>query len=365
MPMTEKRKKEIKKNLTKRETREEPIVLKGALSWGSTLLNLACTGHPRRGIPRGKVAVVPGQSTSGKTFIAYTLLAEAARNKRFRKYRLIYDNAEDGALMDKEAFFGTKAAERIEAPFKRDGMPAYSENVEDFYYGLDDAIKSGIPFIWVLDSMDAVGSKQEDEVFEKQKKADRANKKAPGSFDMRKQKLNSQGLRRLQRGLTKTNSIVVIVAQTRDNVDPFSFTAETYGGGRSLKYYAVYEVWAKVIKPIKKDVKGIKEHIGTVVQFGLGKNRVTGRLNKVKFPIYFDYGIDDITGCIEYLVEYKHWKKAGGKVNAVELGVKLGMSQLIKHIENNNLERKLQKVVAKVWNEREQALKTDRKKRYD
>ncbi len=364
MVMTKQRKKEIKKNLTERKTREEPITLKGALSWGSTLLNLASTGCPRLGIPRGKVAVVPGGSTSGKTFLAYTVLAEAVRNKRFRKYRLIYDNAEDGALMDKEEFFGEKAAARIEPPSMLEGIPVYSETVEDFYFGLDDAVKSGIPFIWVLDSMDALGSDQEDESFEKQKKAKRKGIKGPGSYDMRKQKLNSQGLRRLQRKLTKTKSIVIIVAQTRDNIDPFSFQTETYGGGRSLKFYAVYEIWSKVIKPIKKDVKGIKEHIGTSVQFEFKKNRVTGRLTKVKFPIYFDYGIDDITGCIEYLIEYKHWKKAGGSINAKELNFKGKMAALIKHIEANGLEKALQKVVGKVWKEREDALRTSRKKRY-
>ena len=91
--------KDIKKALlTKRK--KEVLTAKDFLSTGSTLLNLACTGFPNRGFVKGRYYFIVGDSTSGKTWLSLTCLAEASINPNFKDYRFIYDNAEDGALMD-------------------------------------------------------------------------------------------------------------------------------------------------------------------------------------------------------------------------------------------------------------------------
>ena len=144
--------KDIKKALL-RKRKKEILTAKDFLSTGSTLLNLACTGFPDRGFVKGRYYFIVGDSISGKTFLSLTCLAEASINPNFDKYRFIYDNAEDGALMDIEKFFGEKVYERMVAPSNN-----YSQSIEDFYYHVDDAIRLGQPFIYILDSMDALTS---------------------------------------------------------------------------------------------------------------------------------------------------------------------------------------------------------------
>ena len=106
------------------------------LGSGSTLLNLACTNKPYGAFQKGKYYLFVGDSQSGKTFLALTCMAEASISKHFKDYRIIYDNVEDGALMDIRRFFGDAVAERLEAP----SAAGCSKTVEEFYYNVDDAI---------------------------------------------------------------------------------------------------------------------------------------------------------------------------------------------------------------------------------
>src|SRR5258706_16257741 len=97
---------EIKKILTRKKI--NPISSKDMLSTGSVLLNLALSGRPDVGYMKGGYYIWTGGSTSGKTFGVLYGIAEAALNPSFDDYRLILDNPENGSLMDKERFFGSR-----------------------------------------------------------------------------------------------------------------------------------------------------------------------------------------------------------------------------------------------------------------
>ena len=57
-----------------------------------------------------------GDSTAGKTWLSFSLFAEACLNGAFAKHRLIYDDVEGGALMDVRKYFGASVADRVEPP---------------------------------------------------------------------------------------------------------------------------------------------------------------------------------------------------------------------------------------------------------
>ena len=137
--------------LLKAPEKEPPIQSSDWLSTGSALLNLSCSGNAKGGFAKGKYHFIVGDSASGKTWLSLTCLAEAAMNPEFDNYRFIYDNAEDGALMDIQKFFGAKVAERIESPMiDEDGLLDYSSTIEEFYFNVDDAIQEQKPFIYIL-----------------------------------------------------------------------------------------------------------------------------------------------------------------------------------------------------------------------
>lgn len=330
-----------------------------ALSTGSTLLNLACSDHSRCGFIKGRYYYLVGDSTSGKTWLSMTCFAESQINKSFSEHKLIFDDVEDGAMMDIEGYFGKAVAQKMER--------VVSDSIQDFYDRLEDLIEAGEPFIYVLDSQDALDSQAAKKKRAEQKKARQKGNKEKGSFGMDKPKVHSENIRWVLSGLRKTNSILIIIGQTRDNIDPMAFEKRTRSGGKALKFYATIEIWTSVGKKIKKDVRGIKRTVGVNCIAEVRKNRVTGKVGRdrsVEIPIYNDYGIDDIGSCIDFMVKNKGWVKKGGKIHWN--GELFSRQELIKVIEEQGREREVQKIVGKLWRTIENECKMKgRKKRYE
>lgn len=352
------------KNMLKKRKKKKKRTGKDYVSTGSTVLNLACTGKPTRGFAKGHYYFIVGDSISGKTFLSLTCLAEASINSNFDKYRFIYDNAEDGAMMDVKKFFGIGVWKRMEPPSRK--KPFFSETVEDFYFHLDDAVKDGRPFIYILDSMDSISSRAEQSKFDKTKRAVRADKDTPGSMVDGKAKVNSGMLRQFIRPLGRSGSILIIINQTRDNLG-FGFKKKTRSGGHALRFYATIEMWSSVKSKIKKTVRGKPRQLGTLCKIKIKKNRIQGKERTIYIPIYHSFGIDDIGSCVDYLLEEGHWKAIGKskKIEAEDFDITLKREALIQYIEEEGLEKDLRLLVSEVWDEIEEACKIKRKRRYE
>lgn len=356
---------DVKKMLTQKR-KKETLTAKDFLSTGSTLLNLACTGHPERGFIKGRYYFLVGDSTSGKTWLSLTCLAEASINPNFKDYRFIYDNSEDGALMSIEHFFGKCVAAKMEAPRMCKGEPVYSETIEDFYYNVDDAIKDGRPFIYIEDSMDSLSSEAEGDKFDSNKKARRAGKESKGSYGDGKAKVNSSMLRRvIGKKLKQSGSILIVISQTRAKMNAMPFESpKTNSGGYALKFYACLQILSSVAGQIKKSVKGKQRQLGVDCKIRVKKNRITGRDRTVVIPIYHSFGIDDVGSCVDYLLDEKCWVK-GDEIKAKGLGIKGSKKKIIRLIEQQGLEKDLHELVGDVWNEIEEACVIKRKRRYE
>lgn len=357
-----------------KETESEEIEGTGSpkqrLSTGATLLNLALTDDPFGGLLPGKYYHWVGDSAAGKTLFSMTCMAEAYLNTFFRKYRKIYDNPEDGCIMDLDTLFNEEVADSIEPPAKKDGEPVYSSTVEEFYYHLDDANKVGEPFIYTLDSMDAIDSEAAQKKFEQTKKAYRKiqrgqDAEVAGSYGTDKAKKNSEGLRKVTQKLKDSGSILIIVSQTRDAVGSM-FGGKTTAGGRALKFYATVEAWFSIVGRITKTVNEKSRLVGVTVEVEVKKNRITGKLHKVKIDVYPSHGIDDLGSCVNFLLEEKWWgqEKQGGKIDATEFGISATKEKLISHIEKKGLEDKLREVCGKCWRSIQEKAKINRKNRY-
>ncbi len=355
---------DIKKQLT-RKKKKHKIKPTDYLSTGSTQLDLACTGRVGRGFLKGHMYLFVGDSESGKTFLCLTCFAEASINPNFDNHRLIYDNAEDGALMDIRHFFGQRVAKRIEPPAKdKKGNSIFSKTVEDFYDHLDDAANDGRSFLYVIDSTDSLSSDAEIDKFQEQKTARRKGRKITGSYGDGKAKKNSAGIRQILPKLRASGSILILIHQKRDNLG-FGFETKTRSGGRAPRFYATLEIWSAVGRKIKKTVRGKPRTIGSNILLEVKKNRVTGRHRKVEVPIYYTIGIDDIGGCVNWLIDEGYWKGSDNKVKAPEFEYKGKVSGLIRKIEKKGLEKDLRELVQDLWDEIEAACSPGRKRRYE
>lgn len=353
----------------KKQLRRKPLGTfskEDLLSTGSTLLNLASTGHWEGGFAKGMYFSLVGDSASGKTFLSLTCLAEAARNPSFKDYRFIFDDVEGGALMDVEKFFGPKVAERLEPPARyEDGEPCFSETVEEFYFNLDDALDTDVPCIYIIDSMDALSSKSEGAKFGELKDATRAGKKVAGDYGDGKAKVNARYIRSMLAKLRDTGSILIMISQTRDNVGGGIFEPRKIrSGGHALRFYATVEAWSSIAGQIKKSYQSKDRQIGVNCRVKISKNRFTGRLRTVTVPILHSFGIDDVGSCIDYLVSEKRWDRKGQTIDASDWELRITRAKLIEHVEEKGLEAELSQLVAETWNDIEEAVSENRKSRY-
>ena len=334
------------------------------LGTGSTMLNLAMSGDPAGGFRTGHYYLFCGDSNSGKTWLAMTCFAEASIDPRFDEYRLIYDGPEGGALMDRERYFGRRAVERMEPPRRwDDGSPRPSETVQEFYFAADDALKKCIPFIYVLDSQDALSSDEEKGKFEELKKANRKGKETTGSYGDSKAKCHSANLRKLLGPLARSGSILLVLNQTRDSFDPFQ--PSTYSGGRALLFYATAQLWSSKAGDLSRMVRGKKRQLGITAKVRVRKNRTTGRDRTVLVPIYHSSGIDDVGGMADYLVSEGAWEEEAGLLTIRGLGPEKRVRRegWIRELDEDGVEE-VRGLAASVWSEVEAACQVERRNRY-
>ncbi len=358
--------KTAKTELRKKHKKSEELVQlkdEDLLSTGYAPLDVALSGKTEGGFGKGLFVFVVGDSSTGKSFITQTCLAEAAARPEFDEYEFVFDNIERGSLFNTRKFFGAAVADRMVPPNGTRDKPKYSATIEDLYYTLDDRLKAGKPFIYIVDSMDGLVPADDVEKFKEQKSAYKKGKQASGSYGMAKAKANSSGLRMIVPELEKTGSILIVISQTRDNIG-FGYETKTRSGGKALRFYAHVEFWMSVKEKIKKTVLGKPRHVGNVVIVDIKKNRLTGWEGKVNMPFLKQYGIDDVGGCIDFLVEEGYWKKTAGGIKATEFEVSMGREKLARYVQDEGLENQLHRLVRKVFREIEARSAPNRKPRY-
>jgi hypothetical protein len=109
-------------------------------------LNLTCSDREEGAFRIGTVNNVIGDSDAGKTLLALSCLAAVCQDRRFRNYRLIYDDVERANTFDMEFLYGESTAKRVGPPARdADDEPIYSVTTQDLLRGILDLTK--YPFV--------------------------------------------------------------------------------------------------------------------------------------------------------------------------------------------------------------------------
>jgi len=325
---------------------------------GSTLFNLALSDSIHGGFDGGKIVNLIGDSSSGKTFIALSCFAEMAHNPAFEEYRFIYDDVEQANEFNIRYLFGEKTESRIEEPPNK-----HSNLIEDFRDNILLLLKEEKPFVYVLDSFDALSSEDEIKKVNEQVKARENGNKISGTYGMEKAKGSSQILRMIKSNLYKSNSALIVISQTRDNINCFSFAEKTRSGGKALKFYSTHEIWTAHLGYIKKKINGKDRKIGIKSRIKITKNKITGKIQEIDIPIFYDYGIDDIRGNIEWLIDEGIWENKKGIIKSNTFP-DATIEKLIRYIEEHNKENELKNIVFSEWKKIQDNLKLNRKRKY-
>ncbi len=345
-------------------TKSDKVDPKNLIPTGSTTFNLECSGKKEGAFQMGKMVNLIGDSHAGKTLFALTIYAECAIDSRFDNYRFIYDEPEHACEFDIPYLFGDSVADRIETDIR-------SKTIEDFNDNLARAFKDKRPCIYILDSFDALTSESAIELDIANRKAREKGNKIQGSYGDGKAKTASTMFAQRIEELDNSKSFLMIISQTRDNIGfGAMFTPKTRSGGKALKFYAFHEIWLAMQK---KEKEG-KRTVVTNVQAKITKNKLTGRHGEAYFPVLFDYGVDNIKSCINFLIDEGGW--GGTKAALTTKGFipykkdskgkekPRSVAETISYIEDHDLEEDLFQICQVAYDEIMEGLKPNRKRKY-
>lgn len=254
------------------------------VSTGCSILDEVIGG----GMVLGRMINIVGDKSSGKTLMAI----EACAN---------FDNiyrSQDGYIRyaEAEAAFDIPYAAALGMPVDRvdfaDSVFTVEDLFEDLTRILDDPKMKDRPILYVVDSLDALSDRAEQD-----RKIDE------GTMGMAKPKLLGQLFRRLVQRMEESRMLLLIISQIRDKIGVTFGEKQTRSGGKAMDFYASQVVWLSEIEKMKRTIDKVERVTGVRVRARCKKNKIGLPFRECEYPILFGYGIDDLTAATEWLID--------------------------------------------------------------
>ena len=287
----------------------------GSISTGSLSLDIA-TGI--NGVPKGRVTEIFGSESSGKSTLAYHIMAECQKT------------GGTAAYIDTEHALDPDYAKRcgVNTDSLLISQPDFAEQALEICEYL---VRSGAIEILVLDSVAALVPKVELE-------GDMGD--AHVGLQAR---LMSQALRKLTAAINKSACAVLFINQIREKVGIIWGSPEVTPGGRALKFYSSLRIDLRRAESIKKGT----EIIGSRVKARIVKNKVAPPFKVAEFDIMFNSGISKESDIIDIASELGLIQKSGAfySFNEIKLGQGKENARLFLS-ENSEISSQIQKLIA-------------------
>jgi recombination protein RecA len=257
-------------------------------SSGCTVLDCVLGG----GWATGRIGNIVGDKSTGKTLLAIEACANFAR--QYPESVIKYIEA--------EAAFDVDYAETLGLPSKNLELIDTCITVEDVFSELEKSLdKPGEIGLFVVDSLDALTVKAEQD-----------RKFGDATYGTEKARQLSELFRRLVRKLGHRKTTVLIVSQLRDKIGVTFGKQSQRAGGRSLDFYASQVIWLAHLKRLTATKKKATRAIGVKIRAKCEKNKVGPPFRECEFPILFNFGIEDLTSGVNFLVEEGTYRKVFG-----------------------------------------------------
>lgn len=282
---------------------EKPKVESDVISTGAIALDIALGVG---GIPRGRITEIYGQESSGKTTLAYHIVAECQKA------------GGTAAFVDAEHSVDATYARNLGVDIDSllVSQPGTGEEALEI---VDALIRSGAVDVVVLDSVAALVPKAEIE-----------GEMGDSHVGMQA-RLMSQALRKIGGSISKTNAAAVFINQIREKIGVMFGNPETTPGGRALKFWSSVRLEVRRIETVKIG----SEAVGTRVRVKIQKNKVAPPFRQAEFDITFSKGISRSGGILDLATETGLVSKSGTWFTYGDQRLGQGRENVKQYLEDN------------------------------
>jgi recombination protein RecA len=248
------------------------------ISTGSVSLDIALGG----GMPKGRIIEIYGPESSGKTTLAYHIIAEAQKRGGL------------AAFVDAEHALDPEYAKNIGVDTEK-LLISQPDTGEQALEITETLVRSNAIDVLVVDSVAALVPRAEIEG-------------EMGDSHMGLQaRLMSQALRKLTGAISKSNTTVIFINQIRMKIGVMFGNPETTTGGNALKFYSSVRVDIRRTEQIK-DSENV---IGNKVRVKVVKNKVAPPFKMAEFDIMYNEGISKAGDLLDLSVKEGLVQKSG------------------------------------------------------
>lgn len=258
------------------------------------------------GVPRGRIIEVFGPEASGKTTLAQHVVAE------------IQKAGGVAAFVDAEHALDPDYAKKI-------GI-----NVDDLFISQPDTGEQALEIVETLVRSNAVDVIVVDSVAALVPKAEIEGDMGDSHMGLQA-RLMSQALRKLTAAISKSNTVLIFINQTRLKIGVFFGNPETTTGGTALKFYSSVRVEVRRSAQIKQGDR----NIGNRVKVKIVKNKVAPPFQTCEFDIMYNEGISISGDTLDMGVAYGVVNKNGNSYAFGEEKLGVGRENAKKFLREN------------------------------
>lgn len=270
-----------------------PTDVRGWVSTGSSMLDLAISNRPGGGLPVGRITEITGLEASGKSLLAAHALASTQKQGGLA----VYIDTENAVSREFLETIGINLQKMLYIPL---------ETIEDVFEAIESIVESVRK-----SNKDRLVTIVVDSVMGASTKVEMSADFDKDGWATSKAIVLSKGMRKLTNYLGRERICLIFTNQLRTRLGVTFGDPYTTSGGKAIPFHSSVRLRLKSVGQIKAKRDGVEQIVGIKTRATVVKNRLGPPLRTIDYDIYFESGIDDYGGWLNIMKDYKIVSQGG------------------------------------------------------